>query len=143
MFADDLKLFPQHPGDMSSPASAEIQRNINILTTPASSWELQFASGKCVHHRSKRGLGEPINQVYNLDGVALKQASSHKDLGVIVDNKLRFHPHIRQTMAGAGSMAYRLLESTVYRSISFMKTLFISNVRPLLDMLPQSGTLGS
>ncbi|KAK4309434.1 hypothetical protein Pmani_018931 [Petrolisthes manimaculis] len=133
MFADDLKLFLHNPGDPSSPASAILQFNIDTLAATASSWGLKFAPGKCVHLCFRRGLGGPFNHEYYLDGIALNQASSHKDLGVMVDNKLRFHPHIRQTMAGAGGVASNLLKSTVCRSLSFMKTLFISDVRPLLD----------
>ncbi|KAK4303435.1 hypothetical protein Pmani_024548 [Petrolisthes manimaculis] len=133
MFADDLKLFLHHPGDPSSPASAILQFNIDTLAATASSWGLKFAPGKCVHLCFRRGLGGPFNHEYYLDGIALNQASSHKDLGVMVDNKLRFHPHIRQTVAGAGGEASNLLKSRVCRSLSFMKTLFISDVRPLLD----------
>ncbi|KAK4321887.1 hypothetical protein Pmani_007350 [Petrolisthes manimaculis] len=83
MFADDLKLFLHHPGDPSSPASAILQFNIDTLAATASSWGLKFAPGKCVHLCFRRGLGGPFNHEYYLDGIALNQASSHKDLGIM------------------------------------------------------------
>ena len=133
MFADDLKLYLQHPTDPSSPVSNDLQHNINTLASTASSWGLKFAPSKCVHIRFKRGHDEACGPLYHLNGVPLNRTSSHKDLGVLVDSKLRFHPHIRQTVAAAGGIASNFLKSTVCRSASFMKSLLISDIRPLLD----------
>ena len=32
---------------------------------------------------------------YYLDGQAIRDVEKHKDLGVLVDNQLKFHDHIR------------------------------------------------
>lgn len=41
MFADDLKLYLQHPDSSYSPALFDLQHNINILASTAASWGLQ------------------------------------------------------------------------------------------------------
>lgn len=133
MFADDLKLYLQHPDNSSFLASPDLQHNINSLASTSASWGLQFAPQKCVHIRFRRGRDVDVGPLYFLDGVGLRLVDSHKDLGITVDNKLRFHAHIRQTVAVAGGIASNLLKSTVCRTPSFMKSLLISDIRPLLD----------
>lgn len=70
---------------------------------------------------------------------------SHMDLEVMIDSKLRFHPHFRQIVAGACVIASNLLKFVVCRSLLFMKSLFISDIRPLLDfasLVCSTGFLG-
>ena len=69
---------------------------------------------------------------YSLGGVLLDFVDEYKDLGVLVDVKLRFHSHIQSIVHGAAGMANNLLRSTVNRDANFM-TLFISHIRPIID----------
>ena len=134
MFADDLKLYIHHPNKLSPPQiSQELQDNINRLSSIAASWGLKFAPEKCVHLHFKRGLEDAPAPQYKLDGTNLKTPASHQDLGVTIDTSLRFHPHIRTAANKAGGVATNLLKSTVCRSPSFMTTLLISDIRPILD----------
>ena len=57
----------------------------------------------------------------------------NKDLGVWVDNKLKFHHHVRVTVGKAGSLMSDLLCSTVCRDPEFMVTLCVSHIRPIMD----------
>ncbi|KAK4299885.1 hypothetical protein Pmani_015314 [Petrolisthes manimaculis] len=103
MFADDLKLCFHLPVDTSLTISRDLQRDINTLVSTAASWGLKFTPNKCVHLCFKRG--QDLNAgLYTLDGNPITRATSHKDLGVLIDVKLRFHPHIRQTVAKAGDL---------------------------------------
>ena len=133
LFADDLKLYIHHTSCSSQPYSQELQHNIDLLFSTAASWGLEFAPDKCVHLRFKRGPVLQNNTIYSIGGEALVSKSSHKDLGVTVDTTLRFHPHIRSAVAKAGGVASNLLKSTLCRLPEFMTTLFMSDVRPLLD----------
>ena len=62
---------------------------------------------------------------YKLNGVPLSFVDSHRDLGVIVHRKLRFHQHVHSVV--------NLLRSTVNRSPDFIVLLFITHIRPILD----------
>ena len=68
-----------------------------------------------------------------LGGVPLLCAAHHRDLGVVVDVNLKFHYHVASLVGRAGGIASALLTGTVNRSPSFMKSVFISHVRPLLE----------
>ena len=72
----------------------------------------------------------------------IKVVDSHRDLGVVVDSVLKFHDHIRQAANKAGGVMNNLLKSTVCRSPDFMKKLFVSDVRPIIDFASQVWNLG-
>lgn len=87
--------------------------------------------------RFARGFGEwneldPLF-LYYLDGVQLRFVESHRDLGVTVDTRLRFHQHVREVVGKAAGLAINLLRSTVRRSSPFMLSLFVMHIRPILD----------
>ncbi|MPC09324.1 hypothetical protein E2C01_001932 [Portunus trituberculatus] len=46
----------------------------------------------------------------------LKYAEAHKDLGVIIDNSLHFHQHIRSIVNKAAAVSLNLLKATLRRS---------------------------
>ena len=46
---------------------------------------------------------------------------------------VKFHLHINTVVSKAGGLAQNLLQSTINRSNEFMKNLFISHVRPILE----------
>ena len=70
---------------------------------------------------------------YSIAGCRLSSVSVYKDLGVWVDDKLKFHHHVRVVAGRAGSMMSNLLRSTVCREAKFMVSLYISHVRPTMD----------
>ena len=63
----------------------------------------------------------------------MKLVNTHRDLGVLVDSSLRFHPHIAEIVRKSSGLANQIIRSTVCRSPKFMVTLFISHLRPILD----------
>ena len=138
IFADDLKLYIQCPKSYFSPGSphfiVELQECIDLLYRTATSWGLRFAPDKCVHLRFCRStIINPYPHVYTINNVPIKQVNKHKDLGVVVDNNLKFHQQITQTCSKAGGVASSLLRSTVCRSVGFMKKILLSDIRPILD----------
>ena len=59
-----------------------------------------------------------------------------------MDNKLRFHAHIRSIANKSRSLVNQLLRGTVCRSRKFMITLFISHIRPLMDFSARLWNVG-
>ena len=139
-FADDYKLYLRYPRSDSSSvieSVAAMQADLDLINTRAQSWNLSLNPDKCAVLRFYRGsfdwssLGDAA--VYSLNGTPIKIVTGHKDLGVFIDSKLRFHQHIHTIVNKASGLASNLLRSTVNRGAPFMTELFISHVRPLLD----------
>ena len=70
---------------------------------------------------------------YYIQDLQIPIVSSHKDLGVLVDSSLRFHLHIKSIVSKASGLSANLLRSTKCRTRSFMVSLLISHIRPLLE----------
>ena len=99
------------------------------------SWSLYLNPTKCVVMRfgSRSAYESGSNSGYRLDGVPLNLVRTHRDLGVLIDSSLRFHPHVASIVQKASSLINQILRSTVCRSSDFMVTLFVSHIRPLID----------
>ena len=136
LFADDLKIYFGMHRDPVSYANGirSIQTDIDLLVARASSWGLTFAPHKCIRLRFVRHFRDtPLPLPLYLNNTQLVVSETARDLGVTVDSELRFHNQIAQTQAKAFGMSNNILRGTICRSPEFMKVIFISHVRPLLD----------
>ena len=70
---------------------------------------------------------------YVIMGQPISIASRCRDLGIMVDSKLRFHVHIDGIVGKVGAMMSNLLRSTICRSKEFMVKLWVSHIRPLME----------
>ena len=70
---------------------------------------------------------------YLLNGHRLLFVESYRDLGIIVDKKLKFHSHVLNTVQKCIGLSNQLLRSTICRSAQFMISMFVSNIRPILE----------
>ena len=101
LFADDAKLF-RNVNLRENENTSKLQVDINNMTEWSTKWQLLFNTGKCkVLHI---GNNNP-NHRYKMNGQKLEQIEEEKDLGVIVDNKLKFH---KQTSAAVKKANSRL-----------------------------------
>ena len=145
LFADDLKIYLGVPRDPVSYTEGirSIQTDINLLVARASSWGLTFAPHKCIRLRFVRPYKDtPLPLPLYLNNSQLKVSEFARDLGVTVDTELRFHKHIGQTQARAFGVSNDILRGTICRSPEFMKVIFISHVRPLLDFCSPAWNTG-
>jgi hypothetical protein len=129
IFADDLKIFV----GSSLAANPSLQANVDVLESTASDWGLQFNAGKCVNLRFQRGRDRCLDELFTLVDEPIKFSQCHGDLGVLIDDQLKFHKHVESVAAKAGGVATSLLKSTVCRSPNFMFSLFSTHIRPLLE----------
>ena len=136
-FADDFKLcvcYPRTRVGVPASGSSALQRSIDSLVATSKSWNLSLNPGKCVVMQfggSRGGRSERVP--YTLEGVALKFVKSYRDLGVEVDENLKFHVHVDAVVRKAGGLLGNLLRSTKCRTPKFMSTLFVSHIRPIID----------
>ncbi|KAK3875704.1 hypothetical protein Pcinc_019451 [Petrolisthes cinctipes] len=97
----------------------------------------KFNPSKCVIMQCQRGNMDwsPVGslQYYHIHGADLPTVDTHRNLGVLVDNSLRFHAHIQTTVNKAAGLANNLLRSTLCRSSNFMLTLYKTHIRTLLE----------
>ena len=139
LFADDLKLILEiglSSGEQSVADIRRCQEDINVLYNTAKSWGLHMNFEKCLTMDFSRGAraADIVRCVrFTMGGQPINHEKSGVDLGVTVDTSLRFHQHIAVTVRKAGGLATNLLRSTLNREVSFMVTLFITHVRPILD----------
>ena len=69
----------------------KLQNNLNKLQSWSLLWQLPFNISKCrVLHL---GRANP-NHIYFMNSKALQNVNEEKDLGVIIDNQLKFHRHV-------------------------------------------------
>ena len=131
IFADDLKIYTC----ISNPDSAKsFQTDINHLHVTARSWGLRMNTKKCAALRFQRRSAtlEP-RPVYMLDGQQIPNESAQLDLGVLIDDQLKFHDHTRNVTRKAGGVAHSFLKGTVCRDSDFMVHIFMSHIRPILE----------
>ena len=136
LFVDDLKLYLASSLSKSDYLSSHdtLQSNINLLHRTSSSWGLSFSLHKCVRMNFHRNfLDAPVPMPYFIGDHPIEEVETHKDLGVRVDTSLKFHLHVREIAWKAGGISFSILKGTVCRSPDFMKTVFISHIRPILD----------
>ena len=87
LFADDTKIFREIKG---SDDHTILQNDINTMLDWADEWQLQFHPNKCVSMSINTNHNEP----HKMHTTELKQVKQEKDIGVIVDDQLKFESHI-------------------------------------------------
>lgn len=149
IFADDLKLCVQALLSNNETIRDRVetcQRDINTVYQVAKSWGLQMNYTKCavLHFCQKvidfSGLEDVAH--YSLGNDMLPEKDIALDLGISVDVSLKFHKHISTISCIASAVANSLLKSTVNRDRTFMSTLYVSQIRPLLEYSSSVWSLG-
>ena len=72
----------------TSADTATLQNDLNHLTDWSIQWQINFNVNKC--KRLHIGLTNPHNN-YTIAGIDLVESDQERDVGIIVDNKLKFH----------------------------------------------------
>jgi len=127
LFADDIKL----GRSINDLVDYEIlQDDLNKLHMWSTKWGLEFNTNKCkvVHFGRKR-----MNYDFMINGITLEYVSEYKDLGILVDQKLKFRNHIGKITARA-QRSLGLIKSTfASRRKEVLLPLYKTLIRPVLD----------
>ncbi|XP_041483858.1 uncharacterized protein LOC121430607 [Lytechinus variegatus] len=131
-FADDTKLIHavQTDDDIQG-----MQQSINHLDRWAAKWLMRFNIDKCgvMHFGSKNP-----NQVYSLNGSALKETVEEKDLGILVNKSLKVASQCAAA-AKRGNMVLGMIKRNfTYKNRQVIMKLYKSLVRPHLDYAMQT-----
>ena len=136
IFADDIKLY-LCSGESNDYVSV-FQNDISRLVTTSASWDLDMNPSKCAAIRFSRGTNPPVlpgTSPYSINGQYLKFVTSHTDLGVTVDKRLKFHSHINQKTNSAVALTNNILGSVLCREGEFLMNIYRSHVRRKWSML--------
>ena len=128
LFADDTKIFSQ----IRNVSDAEhLQDDINLLGEWSRKWLLSFHPDKCkVLHLGKTNVN---HHGYSLDGVELATTECEKDLGVSMDNKLKFDTHINEKVNKANAIMGIIRRSFRHLDPDTFSRLYKALVRPHLE----------
>ena len=99
LFADDTKVYV---GAGTELGRGKLQKDLDALATWSRKWRLPFNPAKCtVLHLGRQN----VRMEYSIEGATLKKTEVEKDLGVQVDQPLKF----REQAAAAAGKANRTL----------------------------------
>ena len=93
LFADDAKLYSVV--NTTNDASI-VQQDLSRVDSWSEVWQIKFNYKKCNHmHLGKGQIFSKYFMYVNGEQTEINQVSEQKDLGVIIDDKLKFVPHIQ------------------------------------------------
>lgn len=130
MFADDLKMYRIISSVVDCIA---LQQDIDTVDSWCVSNGMLLNAGKCkiISFRRSRPL---ISFEYTIDGDEIERVESIKDLGVIMDSKLKFNEHISLTTAkGFSLLGFVRRNAADFDDVYALKTLYSCFVRSVLE----------
>jgi hypothetical protein len=131
IFADDTKVYNSVD---SQSGSSDLQEDLNRLQEWSDTWLLKFNAAKCkVMHLGSRN---PKVEYTMSEGGSVKTlgvTEVEKDLGVHVDNQLKFSQHVDQCVNKASKLLGLIRRSYEYLDGPTMVQLFTSLIRPHLE----------
>ena len=127
LFADDTKVFK-----IISDATDNIalQGDLDCLQEWSNRWLIGFNAAKCKHMHIGSGNTE---YDYKLNDTLLEHASHEIDIGVYIDNNLKFDMHISRKVNIANGMFGRIRRSFKFLDEDMFKPLYKTYVRSHLD----------
>lgn len=129
LFADDTKLFAKVPDN-----SLTLQEDLDRLQLWSDLWQLRFNASKCkVMHIGKQD--DPAQYHMTSDGskVTLEECDMEKDLGVNVDNDLKFSKHVQIQVNKTSRLLALLRRGFTVLDSSSLPMLYKSVIRPHLE----------
>ena len=127
IFADDAKLYRPilSKGDASS-----LQKDIDSLVQWSAIWQLPFNVDKCKCMR----IGKENNaHTYHMNQQPLHNVKEEKDLGVIIDNRIKFHTHTSSAIKKANKILGLIKHTFKALDETTLSLLYTSIVRPHLE----------
>ena len=129
LFADDAKLFSNvHIRNESN--ITKLQEDLDKLVKWSETWQLPFNIKKCISLHI--GRNNPWHQ-YKMNGKRLNQVYEEKDLGILMDNELKFHKHTSAVVKKASRNLGIIKKSFLFLDASTLSTLYKSLVRSHLE----------
>lgn len=128
LFADDAKVLS------ASSKNVSLQDDINNITDWCNKWQLYLNTEKCsVLHIGKTSYSNNYTITCQNVSTILKTSHLEKDLGILIDNKLKFDQHITSIVGKANRMVGLIRRSFDFLDAHSFQLLFKAMVRPILE----------
>ena len=134
MFADDTSLFSIVNDSQSS--SVTLNKDLTLISKWAYQWKMNFnpdlnkQAQEVVFSRKTNKSNHPV--IY-FNNVPVSQSTSQKHLGIILDEKLSFGPHVQEKIKKANKGISIIRKLSNYLPRSSLITIYKSFIRPHLD----------
>ena len=130
MFADDTKVFRQIN---SREDALKLQEDLLKLQEWTDKWLLRFNAEKC--HVLTMGKFEDIKHAhqYIICNNELEHVSDEKDLGVTIDDELKFQEQMRKKIQVANGIVGQIRRSFSFLNAETFRRLYVAFVRPHLE----------
>ena len=127
IFADDTKVYRP----LITPADTLIlQNDIANLLEWSKTWQLSFNESKCkILHLGTTNQ----KQDYYMNGTTLESMEKERDLGIIIDNRLKFHEHAAATISKANQILAVIKKTFISLDSLTLPLLYKSLVRPHIE----------
>ena len=130
LLADDTKVFRRIT---SKEDGQTLQADIDALQRWSDKWLLRFHPDKC--HVLTLGKVENIRHTfrYTISKQELEHVFEEKDLGILIDNNLRFEEHISSKVHKANAIVGLIRRTFNFLDCKLFKQLYTTFVRPHLE----------
>jgi len=131
LFADDTSLVEVITDPLLS--FDRLNQDLSRLNIWSKSWLVNFNPIKTAYIVFSKKLIRPNYPALYLDNIALKETSTHKQLGVIFNNRITFEDHIDAQCKKAMTRltALKRVQRKIPRSSQL--TIYLSFIRPILE----------
>ena len=127
LFADDTKVYSEIKTEADR---AILQSDLQALEDWSTKWQLPFNADKCkIMHIGNNNPGYG----YTMGGHPLDTISKEKDLGVHIDNQLKFHDHTATAVSKANQILAVIRSSFENLDDDMLPRLYKTLVRPHLE----------
>lgn len=131
-FADDTKMCK---GITKLEDAHILQEDLNKLSKWSADWQMEFNTDKCsVIHVGKNN----IKHQYSLCNKVLKASSREADLGIIMNDSLKFSEQCNSVVKGANSILGLIRRTIKNKSKRIITQLYKTLVRPKLEYCVQA-----
>jgi len=136
LYADDAELYSSFKVGDFSPALDEA---LEYITNGPPIWQLQIANSKCFAHRMSM-VTSANTYNYRINDYKLQWPSCTRDLGIYVDNDLKFAQHISKITHNGHSRGALILKRFFTRDPEVLIKAYCTYVRSILVYtVPPSG----
>jgi hypothetical protein len=122
-FADDSKLFGSNAQDL--------QRDVDVFVRSIHELGMRIAVNKCCS--VTYSCNGTASEAFTIHDQVIDSRSGEKDIGVYVDQQLKFSEHCQQITSKANSLSFRIFQSFATRDPKFLFSIFKTYVRPILE----------
>jgi hypothetical protein len=132
LYADDLKLYKSHNNKgITTMKLGEALVNIHSWSVK---WGIDINFEKSFVFYI--GKNNPKKK-YTIGNNVIKETSCVKDLGILIDNQLKFSNHISKIIKNAYFSIRCILKNFKSRSISIYRRLYTAYIRPQIEYAPE------